>query len=63
MLLMFRLGRLDILPATDYGVRKGFAITYKLDDLPAPREILEHGEIWKPFRTVASWYMWRANDL
>ncbi|HEY9772795.1 MAG TPA: DNA-3-methyladenine glycosylase 2 family protein [Planktothrix sp.] len=63
MLMMFRLGRLDILPATDYGVRKGFAITYKLDDLPTPKEILAHGELWRPYRSVASWYMWRANEL
>jgi 3-methyladenine DNA glycosylase/8-oxoguanine DNA glycosylase len=63
MLLIFRLGRLDVLPATDYGIRKGFAITYKLADLPTPKEILTYGEKWKPFRSVASWYLWRANEL
>jgi 3-methyladenine DNA glycosylase/8-oxoguanine DNA glycosylase len=63
MLLIFRLGRLDVLPATDYGIRKGFARAFKLDDLPAPRHILAHGESWKPFRSVASWYLWRANEL
>jgi len=63
MLLVFRLGRLDVLPSTDYGIRKGFALTYKLDQLPAPREIIAYGQRWKPFRTVASWYLWRALEL
>ena len=63
MLLIFRLGRPDVLPATDYGVRKGFAVTYKLKDLPTPKALLEHGEKWRPFRTTAAWYMWRALDL
>ena len=49
MLLMFRLGRPDVVPATDYGIRKGFAQTYWLDDLPAPRHIIEHAERWRPF--------------
>jgi DNA-3-methyladenine glycosylase II len=63
MLLMFTLGRPDVLPATDYGVRSGFALIYGLKELPAPKEILAHGERWRPYRTVASWYMWRAIDL
>lgn len=63
MLLMFTLGRPDVLPATDYGVRKGFALTYGLSDLPAPRELLDHGERWRPHRTTAAWYLWRAVDL
>ena len=63
MLLMFTLGRLDVLPVTDYGVRKGFAVTYGLRDLPTPKELLEHGERWRPHRTTASWYMWRALEL
>ena len=63
MLLMFTLGRLDVLPATDYGVRNGFALIYGLKELPAPKEILAHGERWRPYRSVASWYMWRAVDL
>lgn len=62
MLLMFRLGRPDVLPATDYGVRKGFALTYKLNELPSPKELLAHGEKWRPFRTTAAWYLWRALD-
>lgn len=63
MLLMFQLGREDVLPATDYGVRKGFALTYKLDELPTPQELLAHGEKWRPYRTTAAWYMWRALEL
>ncbi len=63
MLLMFRLGRPDVLPSSDFGVRKGFMLTYDRRDLPTPKELLEHGECWRPFRSVASWYMWRAVDL
>lgn len=63
MLLMFTLGRPDILPATDYGVRSGFARVYGLKQLPSPKELLAHGERWRPHRTVASWYMWRALEL
>jgi 3-methyladenine DNA glycosylase/8-oxoguanine DNA glycosylase len=62
MLLIFTLGRLDVLPATDFGVRKGFALTYRRKELPAPSELLEHGERWRPYRTIASWYLWRALD-
>jgi DNA-3-methyladenine glycosylase II len=63
MLLMFTLGRPDVLPATDYGVRSGFAQVYALQELPSPKELLAHGERWRPHRTVASWYMWRALEL
>ena len=63
MLLMFTLGRPDVLPVTDYGVRKGFALTYGLSELPTPRELLKHGEKWRPHRTTAAWYLWRAVDL
>ncbi|HLX71739.1 MAG TPA: DNA-3-methyladenine glycosylase [Verrucomicrobiae bacterium] len=63
MLLMFTLGRLDVLPATDYGVRKGFAVTFGWKDLPTPKELLEYGERWRPHRTTASWYLWRALEL
>lgn len=63
MLLIFELGRADVLPATDYGVRKGFALTYGWKDLPTPRELLEFGERWRPHRTTAAWYFWRALDL
>lgn len=63
MLLMFTLGRPDVLPATDFGVRSGFALVYNLKELPVPKDLLAHGERWRPFRTVASWYLWRAVDL
>lgn len=62
MLLMFTLGRMDVLPVTDYGVRKGFQLLYELDELPAPKELLAHGEKWKPYRSIAAWYLWRAVD-
>jgi 3-methyladenine DNA glycosylase/8-oxoguanine DNA glycosylase len=62
MLLMFRLGRPDVLPAHDLGIRKGFQITFGGDELPKPTAILEYGERWRPYRTVASWYLWRAVD-
>lgn len=72
MLLIFRLGRPDILPVSDYGVRKGFALTFRRipkhkpfsnDLLPKPEELLRRGETWRPWRSVASWYLWRACDL
>ncbi|WP_437636738.1 methylated-DNA--[protein]-cysteine S-methyltransferase [Sorangium sp. So ce854] len=62
MLLMFRLGRPDVLPVDDYGIRKGFAIAFGLGDLPARKELEAHGARWRPYRTVASWYLWRAVD-
>ena len=63
MLLMFTLGRPDVLPATDYGVRCGFAKAYRLKELPAPKALLAHGECWRPHRSVAAWYLWRALEL
>jgi 3-methyladenine DNA glycosylase/8-oxoguanine DNA glycosylase len=63
MFLIFRLGRPDVLPIHDYGVQKGFAITYRKKKIPKPKELLEFGERWRPWRTVASWYMWRAVQL
>jgi 3-methyladenine DNA glycosylase/8-oxoguanine DNA glycosylase len=60
MFLIFRLGRPDVLPIHDYGVQKGFAITYGKRHIPKPRELAEFGERWRPYRTVASWYLWRA---
>jgi 3-methyladenine DNA glycosylase/8-oxoguanine DNA glycosylase len=59
MLLMFRLGRPDVLPVDDYGVRQGFAIAYDRE-LPSPKDLAAYGERWKPYRTVASWYFWRV---
>jgi len=63
MLLIFRLGRPDVLPAADYGVRKGFAKTYGKRALPDAKALEKHAEKWKPWRSVASWYMWRATEL
>ena len=72
MLLIFRLGRPDVLPVTDYGVRKGYALTFMrvpksrplaAEDLPKPDVVTRRAEKWRPFRSVASWYMWRACDL
>ncbi|MGH9713229.1 MAG: DNA-3-methyladenine glycosylase family protein [Candidatus Acidiferrales bacterium] len=63
MFLIFRLGRPDVLPIHDYGVQKGFAITYGKRKIPKPKELLKFGERWRPYRTVASWYMWRAVQL
>ena len=63
MLLMSHLARPDILPATDLGIRRGFARLQGLEELPEPADLLAHGERWRPWRTVASWYLWRAADL
>jgi DNA-3-methyladenine glycosylase II len=62
MLLIFRMGRPDVLPVTDYGVRKGVALTYKMRELPTPKQLLRRGEKWRPYRSVASWYFWRAAE-
>lgn len=63
MLLIFRLGRPDVLAVDDYGIRKGFAKMHKLAELPKPKELLAYGERWRPYRSVASWYMWRAAEM
>ncbi|HEX7671117.1 MAG TPA: DNA-3-methyladenine glycosylase [Polyangiaceae bacterium] len=63
MLLMFRLGRPDVLPVDDYGIRQGFAATFKTRELPGKKELEKRGARWKPYRTVASWYLWRAVEL
>ncbi|MBZ5644227.1 MAG: DNA-3-methyladenine glycosylase [Acidobacteriia bacterium] len=62
MFLMSRLGRADVLPIHDLGIRKGFQIVYGHEDVPKPQVILEHGERWRPYRSIASWYLWRAAD-
>ena len=62
MFLMFRLGRPDVLPIHDLGIRKGFQIVYGHEDVPKPLVILEYGERWRPYRSIASWYLWRAAD-
>jgi DNA-3-methyladenine glycosylase II len=60
MFLIFRLGRPDVLPIHDLGVKKGWSVTYGKKHMPRPAELLAFGERWRPYRTVASWYMWRA---
>src|SRR6266568_9089222 len=60
MFLIFRLGRPDVLPIHDLGVQKGWSITYGKKYMPKPKELLAFGERWRPYRTIASWYMWRA---
>jgi DNA-3-methyladenine glycosylase II len=63
MFLMFTLGRPDVLPVDDYGLRFGYQIAYRKRVLPKPRVLARLGEIWAPYRTTASWYLWRAVDL
>lgn len=63
MMLIFRLGRPDVLAVNDYGLRKGYSITFGTPQLPTLKEFHNHGERWRPFRTVASWYLWRANEI
>lgn len=72
MMLIFRLGRPDVLPCDDYGIRKGFALTYLglkptdkviTKELPKPDAMIKRAKKWQPYRSIASWYMWRACDL
>jgi DNA-3-methyladenine glycosylase II len=63
MLLIFTLGRADILPVDDFGVREGYRVAAGLPDQPKPKVLAEIGEAWAPFRTTAAWYLWRAADL
>lgn len=63
MLLLFHLGRPDVLPVDDLGIRKGFQLTYGERDLPKPKVLSAFGERWRPYRSVASWYLWRSLDL
>jgi DNA-3-methyladenine glycosylase II len=60
MFLMFQLGRLDVWPVGDYGVRKGYARAYGLEELPTPKALSVLGEPLRPYRSVAAWYCWRA---
>ncbi|KAF1709363.1 DNA-3-methyladenine glycosylase [Pseudoxanthomonas kalamensis DSM 18571] len=63
MMLMFRLGRPDVLPVDDLGVRKGAQLVDKRDAMPTPKELLARGEKWGPYRTYASLYLWRIADF
>ncbi len=60
MLLIFQLGRPDVLPADDFGVRSGFCHAYRKRDLPRVKDLLAFGERWRPHRTTAAWYLWQA---
>jgi DNA-3-methyladenine glycosylase II len=62
MFLIFQLRRLDVWPVDDFAIRKGWAIAHKLKDLPRPRALQAEGDRFRPFRTVAAWYCWRATD-
>ncbi|MEM7707786.1 MAG: DNA-3-methyladenine glycosylase 2 family protein [Pseudomonadota bacterium] len=63
MLLMSWLGRPDVLAPNDLGLQKGMAIVDGIDSLPTPAQLTERGEVWRPWRSVASWYLWRATEL
>jgi len=63
MMLIFTLGRPDVWPVHDFGVRKGIALTYKMKEMPTPKEATALGERWRPHRSAAAWYFWRACDL
>lgn len=62
MMLMFRMGRMDVFPVDDFGVRKGFTLLRKLKDPITAKALMPHGEVWKPYRSIASWYLWRVAD-
>ena len=62
MLLIFTLGRPDVLPVDDFGVREGYRALYEMDTQPKPRALAEIGQAWSPFRSMAAWYLWRAAD-
>ncbi len=62
MFAMFWLGHPDVLPTSDLGIRKGYRLVYGLDELPAPDVLISGAEPWRPYRSVASWYLWRAVD-
>ncbi|HEY9383258.1 MAG TPA: DNA-3-methyladenine glycosylase [Gemmatimonadales bacterium] len=63
MLLLFRIGHPDVLPAHDLGIRKGLARIQRRSALPEPEAVTRRGERWRPYRSVASWYLWRAAEL
>jgi 3-methyladenine DNA glycosylase/8-oxoguanine DNA glycosylase len=63
MFLMFRLGRLDVLPDADLGIQKGIQRLDRLETLPTPKQVVARGQVWRPYATVASWYLWRSLEL
>lgn len=62
MLLMLTLGRPDVLPVDDFGVRDGYRVLFGLDEQPKPKVLAEIGQVWSPYRSIAAWYLWRASD-
>ena len=62
MLLIFQLGRTDVLPVDDFGVRSGYRAAYKKREMPKPKDLMKFGERWRPHATTAAWYLWRAAD-
>jgi DNA-3-methyladenine glycosylase II len=62
MMLIFKLGRPDVLPVDDFGIRNGFRVAFALAEMPRPDDVLAYGERWRPFATTAAWYLWRAAD-
>lgn len=63
MLLIFNLGRPDVLPIHDLGIRKGFQAAYRKRTMPKPEQLARFGKRWAPYRTTAAWYLWRAADF
>ncbi len=63
MFLLFRLGRPDVLPCADLGIQKGIQRAFALPALPKPADVLERGALWRPYASVASWYLWRSLDI
>ncbi|MDB5098060.1 MAG: HhH-GPD family protein [Cyanobacteria bacterium RYN_339] len=62
MFMMFRLGRLDVLPDADLGIQKGVMRLDNLDAMPSPKQVVARGQVWRPYATIASWYLWRSLD-
>ncbi|AJZ76018.1 DNA-3-methyladenine glycosylase family protein [Candidatus Nitrosotenuis cloacae] len=62
MFLIFSLGRLDVLPVGDLGLKKGIQKLYSLEELPEKEQMERIAEKWKPYRSVATWYLWRSLD-
>ena len=60
MFLIFSLGRIDVLPVADLGLKKGIQLMYSLKDLPSEKQIVHFGEAWRPYRTIATWYIWKS---
>ena len=63
MFLLFQLGRFDVWPVDDFGVRAGYAVAYGLDEAPTPKVLGPLGDAYRPYRSIAAWYFWRAIEL